>query len=117
MLAGCSTDIASLRQIYILSASYHPLSDEGNPASNPAQAEFLSYVRNITDSAGLEVRVGFFGICVHIPRPVESAADWECGSLEAIALKYDREAPGVDPLGLVRYMSRFSDEVEFYGLL
>lgn len=117
VLGGCSPNLASLRHFFILSATYHPFAVEADEVRNSSQAEFLTYVRNITQQARLEVRVGFFGVCVHISQAVESAANWECGTLSQMSAKYSTGHNAIDPLGLVQYMTSFSSEVEFYGLL
>lgn len=106
--------------MHLVSAAYaaNPPTAGTDPAT--PRSDVLDYLRNATEGVQLEVRVGFFGMCVHQPRAIRSGADWTCDSLDAVTQRYteqDGSAISTDPLGLVSYLAGFSSQIIFYGLL
>lgn len=102
--------------IYVVSASYAS-SPHQSPAIDPSgnlSTDFISLARNLSYDANLEVRSGFFAVCVKLPANPPRENHWDCGDASDILA---RVSGNPDPLGLVQYSGRFSSEVVFYGLM
>ena len=106
--------------MHLVSAAYVANPPAVGTDSATARSDVLEYLRNATEGVQLEVRVGFFGMCVRQSRAIQSGADWTCDSLDAMTQRYteqDGSAVSTDPLGLVSYLAGFSSQIIFYGLL
>jgi len=106
--------------MYLVSAAYVANPPAVGIESATTRSDILDYLRNATEGVQLEVRVGFFGMCVHQSRAIRSDADWTCDSLDAMTQRYieqDGSAVSTDPLSLVSYLAGFSSQIVFYGLL
>lgn len=113
VVAGASPDSSDpLRNIYLLSASYirEPKND------THWDLQLYKTVQNATRSASLDMRVGFFSICVRIPSdPDPTATQWHCAQSPDDFQPASLEVH--DPLALLRYGAHFAHGVVFYGLL
>lgn len=81
------------------------------PTYDPAQNNpaVFQQISSIVGNAQLEVRVGYFGICVN------NGGDWLCSNnATALAQSYTIEA---DPLNLIWVAKTFKDAVVFPYLL
>jgi hypothetical protein len=107
LLAGCSSSSPLIPGIFLLSLYYQHWTPTYDPAqNNPAVFQQIS---SIVGSAQLEVRVGYFGICV------SNGGDWLCSNnATALAQSYNIEA---DPLNLIWVAKTFKDNVVFPYLL
>jgi len=106
--------------MYLVSAAYVGSPPAVGTDSATSRSDVLDYLRNATEGFQLEVRVGFFGMCVHQSRAIRSGADWTCDSLDGMTQRYieqDGSAVSTDPLGLVSYLAGLSSQIIFYGLL
>ncbi|KAF1847935.1 uncharacterized protein K460DRAFT_333458 [Cucurbitaria berberidis CBS 394.84] len=106
ILAGCSS-YSTMTNIYILGLSY----------TNSTPSGLTSVTRNLSQtlngfkgSSQLEVRVGYFGMCVR-----QRGIVWLCSS-DADGLA-QQIGPENDPLNLIGTASKFKDDVLFSGLL
>lgn len=91
-----------MHTVYLASLSYRNSSALNSPAQlNPS---FFAIVSGISAQAQIEVRVGFFGLCV-----AAEHTDWHCdGNTSILAQKLDKTS---DPLNLLWIASRFKDQV------
>jgi hypothetical protein len=107
LLAGCSSSSPLIPGIFLLSLYYQNWTPTYDPAQNNPQV--FSQVANIVGNAQLEVRVGYFGICV------SNGGDWLCSNnATALASSYTMDA---DPLNLIWVAKTFKDAVVFPYLL
>ena len=108
MLAGCSSSSPQIPDIFLISLYY----ESYKPNFNLAQVDpgVVTAISNIVGGAELEVRVGYFGICVQ-----PDGGSFICNS-NATALA---EIVNVDqdPLNLIWVASTFKDAVVFPYLL
>jgi Ca2+ regulator and membrane fusion protein Fig1 len=80
--------------------------------SSPANENLASTLANLARNATIEVRTGFFKLCVSHPR---AAGGWKCGTnATALSLEY---GAGEDPLNLIATSSIFSSKIVFYGFV
>lgn len=110
LLAGCSSPSAGIPGIYLISF-YYPLGGYP-PTYSPAQvnsAQFQDIAEIVRDTC-LEVRVGYFGICV-----TPDGHEWLCTN-NATTLAEIVE-PAQDPLNLIWVGSSFKNNVVFPYLL
>ena len=105
-LAGCSS-YSTMTNVYILGVSYR----------NSSQSYLSSAGKNISTafnaykgSSNLEVRIGYFGMCVR-----RSGIFWLC-SADSNGLR-EEIGPENDPLDLIGTAAHFKDDVVFSGLL
>jgi hypothetical protein len=106
LLAGCSS-YSSMTNVYILGLSY----------TNSTPSGMSDIGRNLSDTlngykgnAQLEVRTGYFGLCIR-----QRGIVWLCSS-DSSALVQQIGAEN-DPLNLIGAASKFRDDVLFSGLL
>lgn len=106
ILAGCSS-YSSMTNIYILGLSY----TNSTPSNLNSITQSLSKTLNeYKGSARLEVRTGYFGMCVR-----QRGIVWLCSS-DADGLA-QQIGPENDPLNLIGTASKFKNDVLFSGLL
>jgi len=107
LLAGCSSSSPLIPGIFLLSLYYQGYSPTYDTAQNNPQV--FSQIANIVGTSQLEVRVGYFGICV------SNGGDWLCSNnATALASSYTMDA---DPLNLIWVAKTFKDAVVFPYLL
>ncbi|EAU38325.1 conserved hypothetical protein [Aspergillus terreus NIH2624] len=108
LLAGCSSSSPQIPSIFLISMYY----ERYNPVFNLAQVDpgVVTATANIVGGAEMEVRVGYFGICV---QPEGGA--YICNS-NATALA-EIVTVDQDPLNLIWVASTFKDAVVFPYLL
>ena len=105
--------------IYLISLSYQNSSTttENSNSTGLANPNLLSQLQKAAAGASLEVRAGFFAVCVRgytLTRTLEENQQWTCGKVESLNHFLTADS---DPLNLVYYASKFSSNVVFYGLL
>lgn len=112
LLAGCST--SGLSNVYLLSLSYV------NNISSPAQIDQTQVNPNISavfanlvganTSASLEVRAGYFGLCM------KQSAGWVCDPSAETLANIIKDANG-DPLNLIWLAKNFKSQIVTTGLM
>ena len=106
LLAGCTS--SSMANLYLTSTSYKSVSSTYNPEQvNPNLTQTFA---TIVDGAVLEVRVGYFGLCVS-----HAGGIWLCSNNPAGMASQFR--PAQDPLNLIWAAAKFKDDIVFSGLL
>ncbi|KAF1811303.1 membrane fusion mating protein FIG1 [Eremomyces bilateralis CBS 781.70] len=108
LLAGCSSTSPLIPGIFLLSLYY----EKYTPTYDPAQVEpgVTAAIANIVGQAQLEVRVGYFGICV-----TPDGGGFLCANnATALAQQITMDQ---DPLNLVWVASTFKDAVVFPYLI
>lgn len=106
LLAGCSS-YSSMTNIYVLGLSYINSTQSNLSESRRNLSETLSAIKG---SAQLEVRIGYFGMCIR-----QRGIVWLCSS-DATGLMQQIGSEN-DPLGLIYTGSKFKSDVLFSGLL
>ena len=108
LLAGCSSSSPLIPGIFLISLYYHPYP----PVFDPAQVDpgVTTAIANIVRQAQLEVRVGYFGICIN-PDGGSFLCSNNASSL-ATQVSVDQ-----DPLNLIRVASTFKDSIVFPYLM
>lgn len=108
LLAGCSSTSPLIPGIYIISLYY----DQYSPVFSPVQVSpgVTTAIANIVGEADLNVRVGYFGICIQV-----GGGAYMCNQ-NATALA-DLVSVEQDPLNLIWVASTFKDAVIFPYLL
>ncbi|EAW09496.1 Fig1 domain-containing protein [Aspergillus clavatus NRRL 1] len=108
LLAGCSSSSPQIPDIFLISLYY----EHYNPVFDRAQVApgVVTATANIVGGAEMEVRVGYFGICVQPDR-----GSYICNS-NATALA-EIVTVDQDPLNLIWVASTFKDAVVFPYLL
>ena len=108
LLAGCSSTSPGIPDIFLISLYYQKYP----PVFDPAQVQpgVTTAISNIVGSAQLEVRVGYFGICI---QPDNGA--FLCNQ-NASALA-DLVRVDQDPLNLIWVASTFKDSIVFPYLM
>lgn len=109
MDAGCSTSFG-LRDIYLISLSYQA----GSASSDPLQVNpnLTSLFSSIADSARLEVRTSYRGMCIS-----QGGGDWTCSSNAADLTTLIMKTDNADPLNLIWISDHFRHHIIFDGLL
>lgn len=108
LLAGCSSSSPSIPTIFLISLFYKKYAPEVTGAqASPGVAGAIS---NIVGGAQLEVRVGYFGICIQ-----RGGGSFICNA-NATALAGILNGED-DPLNLVWVASTFKDAVVFPYLM
>ena len=111
LLAGCSSAASVFPHIYLMSLAYQ--SPPPHPdISSSANENLASTLAGLARNATIEVRTGFFKLCVSHPR---GAGGWKCGT-NATTLSFEYGA-GEDPLNLIATSSIFSSKIVFYGFM
>ena len=108
LLAGCSSSSPLIPNIFLISLYYHSYP----PVFDPAQVDpgVTSAIANIVGQAQLEVRVGYFGICIN-PDGGSFLCSNNASSL-AGQVSVDQ-----DPLNLIWVASTFKDSIVFPYLM
>ena len=108
LLAGCSSSSPLIPGIFLISLYYEPY----NQVFSPAQVDpgVTAAIKNIVGNAQLEVRVGYFGICV-----TPDGSGFLCSN-NATALAQNVNIDQ-DPLNLIWIASTLKDAVVFPYLL
>ncbi|KAJ9196898.1 hypothetical protein DTO166G4_5340 [Paecilomyces variotii] len=108
LLAGCSSSSPQIPSIFLISLYY----EKYEPNFNPAQVDpgVTTAIANIVGGAELEVRVGYFGICIQ-----PDGGSWICNN-NATALA-EIVTVDQDPLNLIWVSSTFKDAVVFPYLI
>lgn len=111
VLAGCSSNSPKLPGIYVISMSYRKTSPSAGMHNSEVNRNLSASIASLIDAAQatLQVRVGYFGICVVQNEPMRCSTD--IGSLAA------RLSESQDPLNLIWEAHRFKDDVLFPYLL
>jgi len=108
LLAGCSSSSPQMPNIFLIDFYYHTLNPVFNSAQvNPAVTAALA---SIVGRAMLEVRVGYFGICI-----TPDGSNFLCGNnatLLANQLSIDQ-----DPMNLIWIANKFKNDVVFPYLM
>ncbi|PGH05611.1 hypothetical protein AJ80_08303 [Polytolypa hystricis UAMH7299] len=102
LVAGCSS--RTLRNVYLFSLSYDNPSTAQTAPLLQLNAPFLADVRNMSDDTSLEIRVGYFGLCMR-----QKLDDWLCVK-DANSLAETLNASH-DPLNLVWIATSFQARV------
>ena len=108
LLAGCSSSSPLIPDIFLISFYYHSYP----PNFDPAQVDpgVTTAIANIVGQARLEVRVGYFGICIN-PDGGSFLCSNNASSL-AGQVTVDQ-----DPLNLIWVASTFKDSIVFPYLM
>jgi len=108
LLAGCSSSSPGIPNIFLISFYYSSYT----PTYSPTQVDpdIVTAIANIVGTAQLEVRVGYFGICMNA-----DGGSWLCSN-NATALA-ERIGVQQDPFNLVWVAQTFRDMVVFPYLL
>ncbi|KAB2576250.1 hypothetical protein DBV05_g5135 [Lasiodiplodia theobromae] len=108
LLAGCSSTSPLIPGIFLISMYYKSYT----PSYDPSQVDpgVTAAIANIVGNAILEVRVGYFGICVN-----PNGGDFLCSN-NATALA-EQINVDQDPLNLIWVASTFKDSIVFPYLL
>lgn len=108
LLAGCSSTSVLIPDIYLISLYYQQFP----PVFSPVQVDpgVTTAIANIVGNADLNVRVGYFGICIQA-----GGGGWMCNQ-NATALA-DLVSVDTDPLNLIWVASTFKDAIVFPYLL
>ena len=108
LLAGCSSSSPGIPNIFLISLYYLPYP----PTFDPAQVDpgVTTAIANIVGQAQLEVRVGYFGICVN-----PDGGSFLCSNnASALAAQVSVDQ---DPLNLIWVASTFKDSIVFPYLM
>ncbi|KAI0388483.1 Ca2+ regulator and membrane fusion protein Fig1-domain-containing protein [Xylariaceae sp. FL0594] len=108
LLAGCSSSSPLIPDIFLLSMYYKHYT--ATPDTAQVDYNVNQAISNIVGSAHLQVRVGYFGICVNA-----DGGSWSCNN-NATALANDLSVDQ-DPLNLVWLAGQFKDMVVFPYLI
>ncbi|KIW00861.1 uncharacterized protein PV09_07618 [Verruconis gallopava] len=108
LLAGCSSSSPLIPGIFLISIFYQPYTQIFSPAQ--VDPGVTAAIKNIVGNAQLEVRVGYFGICV-----TQDGSSYLCSN-NATALAQNVNIDQ-DPMNLIWIASTFKDAVVFPYLL
>lgn len=108
LLAGCSSTSPLIPGIFLISLYYQHYT----PTYDPAQVDpgVTAAIANIVGTAQLEVRVGYFGICI-----TPDGGGYLCSN-NATALA-EQVSVDQDPLNLIWVAETFKDSIVFPYLL
>ncbi|KAF2835884.1 membrane fusion mating protein FIG1 [Patellaria atrata CBS 101060] len=108
LLAGCSSSSPLIPGIFLISMYYQNYV----PTYSTAQVDpgVTAAIANIVGGAQMEVRVGYFGICVN-----NEGGGWLCSN-NATALA-ESQSIDQDPLNLIWVASTFKDSIVFPYLI
>lgn len=107
-MAGCSSSSPQIPNIFLISLYYEKYNAVKDLAQ--VQGDYPFALANIVGGAEMEVRVGYFGICVS-PTPGSFICNANATALAGI-VTVDQ-----DPLNLIWVASTFKDAVVFPYLL
>ncbi|EHK43996.1 hypothetical protein TRIATDRAFT_200893, partial [Trichoderma atroviride IMI 206040] len=108
LLAGCSSSSPLIPGIFLLSIYYK--SYEAHPDTAQVDYSFYTAMQRLTGNAGLQARVGYFGICVN-----PDGGSWLCSN-NATALAREVSVDQ-DPLNLIWLAAQFKDMIVFPYLI
>lgn len=108
LLAGCSSSSPQIPDIFLISLYYQHYKPTFNLAQ--VQTDVVTATANVVRGAEMEVRVGFFGICIQ-----PDGGSYICNS-NATALA-EVVTVDQDPMNLIWVASTFKDAVVFPYLL
>lgn len=106
LLSGCSSSTAAIRNTYIVSFKYSP--EQNHTTEN---SDFRKVLATFVGQAQLEVRVGYFGLCVSDLRIV----GWTCSNNVHDLKNSFNDTTG--PLDLINNGSHFKDDIVFPYLM
>lgn len=107
LLSGCSSSMSAISNIYVVSLKYSPQQSH-NSTENPT---FLMALATVIGRAQLEIRVGYFGLCVLNPGGV----GWTCSNnITDLRSTFNDTT---DPLDVVNNGSHFKDDIIFPYLM
>ncbi|MCJ1245203.1 hypothetical protein MMC30_002404 [Trapelia coarctata] len=108
LLAGCSSELSTVRNTYLISFSYQRQGVlDDTAAANP---NLTSTLAQFVGNASFTVRTGYFGLCMS-----SDDQKWICSKdAEVLASGLTAEQ---DPLNLLSISANFKDDVAFSGLL
>lgn len=108
LLAGCSSTSPLIPGIFLISLYYQSYT----PSYDPTQVDpgVTAAIANIVGHARLEVRVGYFGICI-----TPDGGGYLCSN-NATALA-EQVSVDQDPLNLIWVASTFKDSIVFPYLM
>jgi Ca2+ regulator and membrane fusion protein Fig1 len=96
-----------------MSLAYDPGSRSPENTTSLSNEALAALLRNISADASLEVRSGFFKICVLSRTPARK--NWDCSSNSTeLSAKY---GVAEDPLNLISLSANFQTHIVFYGLM
>ncbi|KAF2825197.1 hypothetical protein CC86DRAFT_446614 [Ophiobolus disseminans] len=104
-LAGCSS-YSAMTNVYLFGLAYASASDSAKSAGNV----LWKTLEDLKGSSQLEVRAGYFGMCVR-----HRGIIWLCSS-DAAGLAQQIE-PHNDPLGQIGVAAKFREHVVFAGVM
>ncbi len=108
LLAGCSSSSPLIPDIFLISLYYQPWP----PVFDPSQVDpgFVTAIANIVGQAQLEVRVGYFGICIN-----PNGGSFLCSNnASALAAQVSVDQ---DPLNLIWVADTFQNNIVFPYLM
>jgi hypothetical protein len=112
LLAGCTSAASIFPSIYLMSLAYNPGSRPPENTMSLSNEALPALLRNISANASMEVRSGFFKICVS-RAPTRNT--WDCSSDSAqLSAKYGAVE---DPLNLISLSTNFRSHIVFYGFI
>jgi hypothetical protein len=108
LLAGCSSSSPGIPEIFLINFFYLPFP----PATDPSQVDpgVATAIANIVGTAQLEVRVGYFGICIS-----PNGGSFLCSN-NASALA-EQVSVDNDPLNLIWVANTFQNDIVFPYLM
>ena len=108
LLAGCSSSSPMIPNIFLISLYYQSYA----PNFDPAQVDpgVTTAIANIVGQAQLEVRVGYFGICIN----PDGGAFLCSNNASSLASQVSVDQ---DPLNLIWVASTFKDSIVFPYLM
>lgn len=109
LLAGCSSSSPLIPGIFLITFYYEKYTPTYDPTQvNPAVSNAIA---NLVSNAGIEVRVGYFGICVND----DSGDSFLCSN--NATLLAEQVSIDQDPLNLIWVANTFKNSVVFPYLL
>ncbi|KAF2684033.1 hypothetical protein K458DRAFT_367439 [Lentithecium fluviatile CBS 122367] len=105
LLAGCSS-YSAMTNVYILGLSY---ANSTLPNPTPSERSLSETLKEFKGSSQLEVRAGYFGLCVR-----QRGILWLCSSDSSRLIQ--QIGAENDPLNLIGTISKFRGDVLFSGI-
>ena len=108
VLSACTSSSTTPIGLYLTYLSYQPIHHSNSPVQvNPDLAKTFT---TLVNGSSLEVRAGYFGLCVRYQSGV-----WLCSS-DSAGLAREFQAYQ-DPLNLIWVQARFKEGIVFSGLM
>jgi hypothetical protein len=108
VLAGCTSSTSSILNLYLVSLSYQQVTPLNS--SSQVNPNLTATFNNLVNGTSLEVRTGYFGLCVSYAGGI-----WICSS-DSAGLSRQFQ-PYQDPLNLIWASQKFKDSIVFSGLM